>query len=473
MKAIKQKNENQIRDLILNSIKEEVDFREVVFGASKENTALKLNRKHYIVIIVSEFLKTVKENKFDLCVKNGKIYLFNGKFWQEESREQFSILLGKVAEKMGADEFDSKHFGFIEDLLKQFFVTAILEEPKKEENTVLMNADNGTVEFSFSQNGVHIELREHRKEDFSTNILPFKYNEKAQAPIWSKFLNEVLPDESKQKVLSEFMGYLFVSPKVQKHEKVLMLYGGGSNGKSVVFEVLNALLGSDNITNFNLENLTDSTGYYRAEIENKLLNYASEIGTRLDSTIFKQLASCEKITARSPYSKPITIEKYAKLIFNSNNLPQSNEHTNAYYRRFLILHFDQVIAEENQDKELSKKIIENELSGVLNWVVTGLQRLLEQKRFTHSEAVENSLNQYKTQSDTVRLFLQEENYNTSENKVISLQELYVNYKSFCLIDGYRFITKIAFSNQLKNIGIQTVRRNTGNYVFLEKTVITE
>lgn len=472
MKAIKQKNENQIYDFILNSI-EAVDFREVVFGASKENTALKLNRKHYIVIIVSEFLKIVKENGFDICVKNGKIYLFNGKFWEEQSKEQFGILLGKVAEKMGSDRFESKHFGFIEDLLKQFLATAILEEPKKEENTVLMNADNGTVEFSFSQNGVHIELREHRKEDFSTNILPFKYNEKAKAPIWSKFLNTVLHDTTKQQVLAEFIGYLFISSKVLKLEKVLMLYGSGANGKSVVYEVLNALLGKENVTNFSLENLTDSTGYYRAGIENKLLNYASEIGTRLDSTIFKQLASGERITARLPYGNPIIIEEYAKLIFNSNNLPQSNEHTEGFYRRFLILHFDQIIAEENQDKELSKKIIENELSGVLNWVIIGLKRLLEQKRFTHSEAVEQILNKYKIQSDTVRLFLQEEGYTTSENKVISLQELYINYKSFCLIDGYRFVTKINFSNQLKNIGIQTVRRNTGTFVFLEKTAITE
>lgn len=467
MKA-KQNNEGEIYSQILNSI-QEVDFREVVFGASKENTALKLNRKHYIVIIVSEFLKTVKENEFDICFKNGKIYLFNGKFWEEQKKEQFGVFLGGVAEKMGADKFDSKHFGFIDDLIRQFFITAILQQPSKEENTVLVNVQNGTLEFSESG----VKLREFRSEDFLTYILPFKYDKTAQSPIWSKFLNTVLPDTTKQQVLSEFIGYLFISTKVLKLEKVLMLYGSGANGKSVVYEVLNALLGSESVTNFSLENLTDSNGYHRAMIDGKLLNYCSEIGIRLDSTIFKQLASGERITARLPYGNPINIENYAKLIFNSNNLPQSNEHTQAYYRRFLILHFDQIIAEENQDKELSKKIIENELSGVLNWVIIGLQRLLEQKRFTHSNSVEQALNQYKTQSDTVRLFLQEEGYTASENKVISLQELYINYKSFCLIDGYKFVTKIAFSNQLKSIGIQTVRRNTGNYVFIEKTAITE
>src|SRR5690606_1285482 len=193
---------------------------------------------------------------------------------------------------------------------------------------------------------------------------------------------------------------------------------------------------------------------------------------RLDSTIFKQLASGEKINARLPYGNPIHIENYAKLIFNSNNLSESTEKTNAYYRRFLIVEFDQTIPESEQDKELSKKIIDSELSGVLNWVIEGLERLLNQKRFTYSEAVERALNTYKTQSDTVRLFLKEEGYNVSD-KVITLQELYVNYKSFCLIDGYKFVNNISFRNQLSNIGITTTRRNTGIVVFLEKTGKTE
>jgi len=463
----KKKSEWEIKQTILNSIPI-VCFRDRVYGASKENTSLKLNRKHYVVIIVSEFLNVVKENGFSLCVQNNSIYLFNGQYWQEQSKEQFSVFLGQVAGKMGADEFDSKHFGFIDDLMKQFLITAILPTPKPKDNTVLINLQNGTLELS--QKGV--KLREYKNEDFLTYVLPFEYSPKAKAPIWENFLNRVLPDITKQQVLAEYLGYIFINMRVLKLEKVLMLLGGGANGKSVVYEVLNVLLGSENVTNYSLENLTDQTGYYRAMIENKLLNYCSEIGVRLDSTIFKQLASGEKINARLPYGNPIHIENYAKLIFNSNNLPESTEKTNAYYRRFLIVEFDQTIPESEQDKELSKKIIDSELSGVLNWVIEGLERLLNQKRFTYSEAVERALNTYKTQSDTVRLFLKEEGYNVSD-KVITLQELYVNYKSFCLIDGYKFVNNISFRNQLSNIGITTTRRNTGIVVFLEKTGKTE
>src|SRR5690606_21243643 len=226
-----------------------------------------------------------------------------------------------------------------------------------------------------------------------TYVLSFEYDEEKKAPMFNKFLNEVLEEEN-QKVLAEYFAYIFVSPKVLKLEKVLILYGGGSNGKSVIYEIMNALLGSENVTNYSLENLTDNTGYYRAMISGKLLNYASEISNRIDPTIFKQIASGETITGRLPYGKPIEIDDYAKLVFNANVLPSTTETSHAFFRRFLIIHFNKTIPEEQQDRELANKIIECELSGVLNWILQGLKRLLNQKGFSYSKPIEKALNAY-------------------------------------------------------------------------------
>ena len=154
----------------------------------------------------------------------------------------------------------------------------------------------------------------------------------------------------------------------------MLLYGTGANGKSVFFEVVNALLGSNNVSSYSLQSLTNENGYYRAMIANKLVNYASEINGKLETAIFKQLVSGEPVEARLPYGEPMTITNYAKLIFNCNELPKDVEQSNAYFRRFLIIPFDTTIPEQQQDKELSKKIISSELSGVFNWVLQGLNR---------------------------------------------------------------------------------------------------
>ncbi|HJN05821.1 MAG TPA: DNA primase, partial [Bacteroidales bacterium] len=128
--------------------------------------------------------------------------------------------------------------------------------------------------------------------------------------------------------------------------------------------------------------------------------------------------------------EPFMLTHYAKLIFNSNELPKDVEHTTAYFRRFLIIPFDVTIPEDEQDKQLHTKIIDSELSGVFNWVLDGLSRLLSQKRFTHCEAVKDAIELYKNQSDSAKMFLQEYDYSKSANESILIKELYIDYRAF-------------------------------------------
>ncbi|MBA3766831.1 MAG: DNA primase, partial [Acidobacteria bacterium] len=66
-----------------------------------------------------------------------------------------------------------------------------------------------------------------------------------------------------------------------------------------MFDVINALLGVENIANYSLTSLSHE--YHRAKLANKLLNYSSEISTRLEADIFKRLTSGEPVEARLPY----------------------------------------------------------------------------------------------------------------------------------------------------------------------------
>lgn len=452
-------------EILKNSLNDiqKVDFKEKAFGKDY-NEKLKLAKKHYLVTVIDEVLRVAELKGWQLCVHELQIYVYNGVFWNTIKSEEFQTFLGIAAEKMGVDRYDAKLFSFREELFKQFINTAYLPTPEKVKNLVLLNCKNGTLEIT-EKGSV---LRKHKPEDFLTYVLSFEYNKNKTAPMFNKFLNEVLEDE-KQKVLAEYFGYIFISTKVLKLEKVLMLYGGGSNGKSVIYEIMSVLLGSENVTNYSLENLTDNTGYYRAMISGKLLNYASEISNRIDPTIFKQIASGETITGRLPYGKPINVDDYAKLIFNTNDLPRTTETTHAFFRRFLIIHFDKTIPEEQQDRELSNKIIENELSGVLNWILQGLQRLLNQKGFSSSKAIEKALNAYKVNADLVRQFLNDKTYHKSDTETILLQDFYNEFKVFCYDEGYvRIITKQEFKKRLSDTGIQNVRRAEGIKVLITK-----
>lgn len=431
----------------------------------EEIDKLTLTTKHYLIISIENALEVAKKNRWGLCKNHDFIYLYNGTFWNEIDKETFQKFLGEAAEKMGVAKFSARYYQFREQLFKQFLATAYLPTPDTNKDTVLINLLNGTYEIS--PQGTR--LRPFNQSDFLTYQLPFAYDPKAKAPIFEAYINKVLPDPERQRVLAEYLGFVFIrhGSNRLKEEKALILYGTGANGKSVFFEVVNALLGNENVSSFSLQSLTNDNGYFRAKLANKLVNYGSEINGNLEASIFKLLVSGEPVEARLPYGQPFILRQYAKLIFNCNDLPKDVEHTNAYFRRFLIIPFDVTIPELEQDKNLHTKIIENELAGVFNWVLAGLTRLLEQKRFSECEAAKQAVDQYKMESNSVQMFLNENAYKSSPTEYKLIKDLYLSYRIFCNDDGMTPFKKTNFIKQLKALGLVVDRNMFGNVVFIE------
>ena len=416
-------------------------------------------KKHFVIITVEEIIRLARDNHFGLARKNDFFYLFNGEYWQRIDDDDLKDFLGKAAERMGVEKFDSRHFRFKEELLRQFMTSAHLERPEAE-GVTLVNLRNGTLEM----NGTP-RIRPHDERDFLTYQLPYEYNPDATAPRFMKYLDEVLPDKSAQRVLAEFMGYTFIKNSTLKLEKALLLYGAGANGKSVMFDIIRALLGDNNLCSYSLSSLTNDSGYYRADIGDKLLNYASEINANLEAARFKALVSGESIEARRPYGQAFILEDYARLCFNTNELPRDVEHTYAYFRRFLIIPFSVTIPEEKQDKELAQRIISTELPGVFNWVLDGLQRVLSQRRFSPCDVADRELETFRRQSDTVQLFMDESGYRRHPVDAKPLKSLYQDYRAFCTEDGYKAVGKKVMSKRLEAFGYSVEHRNIGQVVF--------
>lgn len=421
-----------------------------------------LKDKNFVYAVVKEVLKIAEQNGNPLFLYQGSCYLYNGHYYQPLEPRDIVTLLSKSAVKMGVPEWDACYYTFQQQLLKQFYSTVPTKPVFHNEDEVVINLENVTIAFSDND----FKISEHSKEHFITYRLPFSYDPTAIAEKFQNYLNRVVPDEALQMILAEFLAYPLI-PGL-KLEKVLVLFGGGANGKSVFFDVATGLFGKNNVSNYSLQSLTDKSGYQRADLRNKLINYASEISSSLNTAIFKQLASGEPLGVRAIYQPPVTLSNYAKLIFNSNELPES-ENTEAFFRRILLVPFNVTISPEERDAELAKKIVASELPGIFNWVLAGMQRLLTQRRFTYSDITDKMLEQYKNESDTVRIYLNENELNPHPKEKQLLKTLYENYRSQCLKDGYRPVNKGAFRKSIEKIGYIIERRNSGNMVFIGKT----
>jgi putative DNA primase/helicase len=440
----------------------EKDKEEVLKKLSK----FKLQERHYYICCIDEVQNVARKNNWDIVRFNDDIYLYNGEYWQRVESDVFQIFLADVARALGVPSIIEKHHGFREQLQKQFAATQIFASPELIASDVYINLLDCTLHVS---NG-DVKNIPFDKGHFLNYQLPYKYDSNATCPMFHQFLTEVLPDESAQQVLAEYLGYLFIrnGNKSIKAEKMLVLFGSGANGKSVVFEIILALLGKENVSTYSLTSLTDTNGYYRAQISNKLVNYGSEIGGKLEADMLKKMASGEPIEARQPYGRPLLLHEYAKLIFNCNQLPKDVEQTDAYFRRFLILPFNVTIEEDRQDKSLANKIVVSELPGILNWVLEGLKRLLTQGKFTKCKISDDLLTRYKIESDSVQIFLEEYNINksTDSKEYKTLKTVYDAYRAFCSESGYRTISKLNFSKRLLSLKFLIEKRNIGKVVLL-------
>lgn len=431
--------------LILDQLVE-VDFRvEADLGSAD-----KITQKHFAVIAIEKIVAVAQAINAGICRNGNLVYVFNSQYWRQIEADELAKFLGEAAEKLGVEKYTARFCQFRDLLSKQFRATAYLPTPKTKQGVTLINLANGTFEITAAVQ----TLRDFRRDDFLTYQLPFEYDPNASCATWRTFLSEVLPDkdQAREKICAEYIGYCFTRLKL---EQVLMPFGEGANGKSVYFDVMTALLGEENISHFSLQSLGHE--YNRAKLTNKLLNYSSEISSRLDTDIFKKLASGEPIEARLPYEQPFLLRTYARLAFNCNELPREIEHSEAFFRRFLIIPFDVTIAEAKRNPELANEIIATELPGVFNWMLEGLNRLLKQKKFTKCEQIDKALADYRSSADSVALFLVDEGWQAdSKAPMVSLKQLYQDYKEYCRDSGYKPLGRNKFGKRLENNGVERV-----------------
>ena len=262
----------------------------------------------------------------------------------------------------------------------------------------ILNLQNGLLNI---QTG---EFREHSSNHFSLIQLPVSYEENAKCPQILKFLGQVLHPQDVFTALQIF-GYCLYKSVV--YEKAVMLFGPGSNGKGVFIKLVEAFVGLENTSHASLQDL-DKDRYASADLYCKMVNTFADLkADKLTSTgMFKTLVSGDSIRAQRKYGQPFSFRNLAKLIFSANKFPDSEDMSYAYYRRWVILHFDKLFEGESKDTGLINKLTTpEELSGLLNLALIALKQLHKNGGFK-DVAVEKIRKEYEENSNTVKAFLE-------------------------------------------------------------------
>jgi len=267
---------------------------------------------------------------------------------------------------------------------------------------------------------------------FTLNRLSVDYENGATCPKWTEFLTSLFDDEDIV-TLQEYIGYCLVPTTIA--QKALIMIGKGGEGKSVVGEVLQSLFKTSMVQG-ELHKLQENR-FMMAQLENKLVFYDDDLqsGALTDTGTFKKL-----VTA----TIPLLVERkgephyemlpYARVLASGNkSLEACYDHTDGFYRRLILLRCKDKPKDRLDDKLLAKKIIKKELTGILNWALEGLQRLMAHEwEFTLSERTSISLQEAQEDGNSFIPFLEDDGVvRFGEDEQITSSDLYKAYERWC------------------------------------------
>ena len=404
-----------------------------IINRNNEDQIVVLTRKLEEELIFKSIRDTGEICSYDV---NKGIYVPNGKCLIEE---QLELLCPEI----------STHK--VQEVIQKIRRRNPADRKDFDSNDSIINVQNGLLDIDTR------ELKSHSSDYLSTIQLPIIYDQNAKCPNVLKFLSQVLHPQDIFTAM-EIIGYILL--KSNKYEKAFMLFGSGDNGKSVFIKLVESFVGPQNTSHVTLQDL-DSDRFSSADLFEKLVNTFADLPAhKLSSTgTFKTVVSGDSIRAQYKYGQPFSFVNKAKLIYSANKIPDSDDTSHAYYKRWLILAFERSLTEGTKDTNLIQKLTTSqELSGLLNLAIIGIRQLEREGGF-RDIPVEEVKKDYERKSNTVKAFLVDMCRIDlgAPDFIIYTSELYEEYKKYCGRRKERPLDANIFGIELKKEGIEKER----------------
>lgn len=246
-------------------------------------------------------------------------------------------------------------------------VQALARPEEFDANKLLLTVPNGTLDLRTGA------IRPHNPADMLTQATNVIFDPKASSPLWQAFLEKVLPDAEVRDFLQKFVGYCLTGSV--KERMIVVLYGRGRNGKSVLLRVLYELLGPYAGTirpDMLLVRGGEPHPTEEAALQGKRLVVTSEVrkGRRFDEEKVKGLTGGDIRAARRMQEDFWDLKPTAKIVVAANHKPGVADASDSFWDRMALIPFKVRLADDEVDKDLFEKLCK-ELPGILNWAVEG------------------------------------------------------------------------------------------------------
>lgn len=322
----------------------------------------------------------------------------------------------------------------------------------------LLATPGGTVDLRTGQ------VRDPARDDRitkSTSVAPG-----GDCPLWHKFLQRIFDGDAELiAYIKRVLGYSLTG-SVREHA-LFFFYGTGGNGKSVLLNTWQQILG-DYARTAPMETFTASSSD-RHPTELAMLRGARTViaqetneGQRWAEAKIKALTGGDTITARFMRQDFFSFSPVFKLLIAGNHKPSLRNVEEAVRRRIHLVPFTVTIPPSERDPELQAKLAA-EAPGILQWAIEGCLEW-QQVGLAPPKAVLAATGDYLADEDAIGRFIAERCINV-DTGVEELQTLFSAWRDWCESTGEFAGTRRRFGQALEARGFvrdlhPTTRRAT-------------
>lgn len=295
---------------------------------------------------------------------------------------------------------------------------------------MLLGTLNGVVNLG------NTEFREYQQRDLILKRTKVTFDADAICPRWEQFLSEIFPNGEVRNYIHKYCGYSLTGST--QDQTFLFLYGFGSNGKGTFLNTLRRVMGTYGrnagaklLFTRNAESVPDSqiADIHGARV---IIQPESPDNPRFNEELIKTLCAGDIVTGRALYKNSFDFNSTAKIWIAGNQKPIIKSVDDGIWRRVRLIPFDKQFTREEIDYSLSATL-ENELPGILNWMIRGCN-LWQREGLNPPDIIVESSKEYRAEEDFLNEFIA---LSTAEDHHSSINhnDLFKKYIMWCDFNG--------------------------------------
>ena len=407
-------------------------------------------------------------------VDNKQWMVYNGQYWQHDTKYQIKNMTEIVIEEMKQEVLNAVEpqkkdlLRNVKRVLSSVGKDMMLRESQHLPGVPVTNNDFDHEPYYFNCASGVVDLRTGEILPHEKGRMLSRYSEVSLEPgepkLWLRFLAEIFAGNTDMvNYVQRILGYCLTG--YTKEQSIFILHGDGSNGKSLLLEVANKIMGGYATTS-SVDILVDRKMHSAnmSEIARLkgirfVVTDETETGDKLKESAIKSMTSDHgEITARFLYGNEFTYKPVFKIIMATNHKPIIRGTDHGIWRRIKMIPFNVIIPDHKQDRDLGEKL-SKEHGKILKWMIDGAVAWFNGGLKT-PKIIDDAVGEYRSEMDLVQKWI-DDNCEIDEKYATPSIDLFKNITQY-IYDNKEY----PMSNTLfgRNMGKKFQKRKIGNVV---------